>query len=62
MNPTISFGRPIIKSIGVSTERLFNAYRVEGGEQEAADEFGIRVEDIQAAVKFENALERRILH
>jgi len=62
MNPTISFGRPVLKGGGVPTERLFNAYQVEGGAQEAADEFGLTIDDILAAVRFETELERRTLH
>jgi uncharacterized protein (DUF433 family) len=62
MNPTISFGRPALKGIGVPTERLFSAYQAEGGEQEAADEFGLAVDDILAAVRFETELEKRTLH
>jgi uncharacterized protein (DUF433 family) len=62
MNPTISFGRPALKDLGIPTERLYDAYRAEGGEVEAADEFGITTADILEAVRFETELERRTLH
>jgi uncharacterized protein (DUF433 family) len=62
MNPTIAFGRPVLKGIGIPTERLYRAYLGEGGEIEAADEFGLTPDDILAAVRFETGLEGRTLH
>jgi uncharacterized protein (DUF433 family) len=62
MNPTIAFGKPVLRGVGVPTARLYRAYLTEGGEQEAADEFGLSPDDILAAVRFENDLEGRTLH
>jgi uncharacterized protein (DUF433 family) len=62
MNPTIALGKPVLRNIGIPTARLYRAYLTEGGEQEAADEFGLTPDDILAAVRFENDLEGQTLH
>jgi uncharacterized protein (DUF433 family) len=62
INPRISFGRPVVKDIWIPTDTLFRAYLNEGGEQAAADEFGVTPEDILAAAGFEQELEKRVIH
>jgi uncharacterized protein (DUF433 family) len=62
INPKISFGRPVVRDIWIPTETLFSSYLNEGGEDAAAEEFGIRPEDVMIAARFEQALEGRTLH
>jgi uncharacterized protein (DUF433 family) len=62
MNPKISFGRPVVKDIWIPTETLFRAYLNEGGEEAAAEEFGVAPEDVLAAAGFEQELENRVIH
>jgi uncharacterized protein (DUF433 family) len=62
MDPKIAFGRPVVRDIWVPTETLFDAYHAEGGAQEAAEEFGVRPEDVANAVNFERDIRTRMLH
>jgi uncharacterized protein (DUF433 family) len=62
MDPKIAFGRPVVRDIWVPTETLFDAYQAEGGAQEAAEEFGVRPEDVANAVNFERDIRTRMLH
>jgi len=62
INPKISFGRPVVKDIWIPTETLFRAYLNEGGEEAAAEEFGIAPEDVLVAAGFEQELENRVIH
>jgi uncharacterized protein (DUF433 family) len=62
MNPKIAFGLPVLKDTWIPTETLFNAYQVEGGATEAAEEFGVSANDVLAAVGFEQELRTRTLH
>jgi hypothetical protein len=41
---------------------LYKAFLIEGGVAEVADEFGLSVPDVQAAVRFEIDLNERTLH
>lgn len=62
VNPKLSFGRPVVKGIWIPTETLFNAYQVEGGAAQAAEEFGVTEQDVVDAVSFEKELRTRALH
>lgn len=55
IDPALHFGRPIIQRAGVSTAIL--ADRIDNGEtvQELADDYGLTVPEIEAAIVFENA-------
>ncbi|MCQ8897672.1 DUF433 domain-containing protein [Limnobacter humi] len=57
VDPTVAFGRPSLASYGVPTETLFLVYKAEGNDFLAVShQFGIPVNDIQKAVKFESQL------
>jgi uncharacterized protein (DUF433 family) len=62
INPRISFGRPIIKKVGVPTEKLYAAFLSEGGIDEVSEEFGIDPLLVAAAINFETQLTGRIYH
>jgi uncharacterized protein (DUF433 family) len=62
INPKLSFGRPVVKDIWIPTETLFRAYLNEGGEEAAAEEFGIAPNDVLVAAGFEQELENRVIH
>ncbi|MYE01545.1 MAG: DUF433 domain-containing protein [Alphaproteobacteria bacterium] len=62
IDPTICFGHPFIKDLMIPTRRLYDAYLVEGGVEEAAEEFEVDAGAIVQAVRFERALDERIAH
>lgn len=62
IDPKIAFGRPVIKEIWVPTETLYDAFVVEEGAAEAAEEFGVDEDAVIQAAKFEQELDQRVLH
>jgi len=62
MNPKLSFGRPVLRNIWIPTETLAAAQKAEGSTEAAAEEFGIKPGDVQAAVNFEHELRSRAVH
>ena len=62
VDPTICFGHPIIKDVRVPTRRLYDTYLVEGGIVQAAEEFEVDCNAVEQAVRFERALDGRLLH
>jgi uncharacterized protein (DUF433 family) len=62
MDPKISFGRPVVRNVWIPTETLFAAYQAEGSVDAAAEEFGLKVTDVEAAVGFEQDIRTRTLH
>lgn len=62
INPRIAFGRPVVDKIWVPTETLANAAFVEGGVEEAAEEYDVEVEDVAQAVRFERSLDEKTVH
>lgn len=62
VDPHIAFGRPVLKGIWVPTHTLFRSYVNEGGAEQAAEEWNLAPEDILAAARFEQDLERQTLH
>ncbi|MGY6531834.1 hypothetical protein [Glycocaulis sp.] len=62
VDPKIALGQPVVRDVWVPTERLAKAYMFEGSAEAAADEWGVAVEDVFAAVQFEQELEARTLH
>lgn len=55
LSPFVSFGRPLIRRVGVSTQAVMQ--RLEAGEpfQEVRDDYGLRTEEIEEAVLYEAA-------
>ena len=56
MNPAICLGHPAIKDIRVPTQRLYDAFLVEGGIAPAAEEFDVDCDAVKQAVRFEQKL------
>ena len=56
VNPAICFGHPAIKDIRVPTQRLYDAFLVEGGIAPAAEEFDVDCDAVKQAVRFEQKL------
>ena len=62
VNPRFAFGRPIVEGAGVPTEVIYNDYLLEGDTEEVAGEYGLSIDDVNAAIGFELELNRRLLH
>ena len=62
IDPTICFGHPVIKDVRVPTRRLYDAYLVEGGIAQAAEEFDVDCDAVEQAVRFERTLDRHSVH
>lgn len=56
LDPQISFGRPIVRDLGIPTESLAKAAMVEGSAERAARWFDVPVQAVRAAVAFEASL------
>ena len=62
IDPKIAFGRPVIDGVWVPTETLMNAFMVEGGNEAAAEEFGVDDDAVIQSVKFERHLDEKQVH
>jgi uncharacterized protein (DUF433 family) len=62
INPKMSFGRPVLKDVWIPTEILFDAYGAENSVEAAAEEYGVSLESVMDAVRFEQELRTRVLH
>ena len=62
VDPTICFGHPVIKEVRVPTRRLYDAYLVEGGIAQAAEEFNVDSDAVEQAVRFERTLDGHSVH
>ncbi len=62
VDPTICFGHPVIKDVRVPTRRLYDAYLVEGGVSQAAEEFDVDCDAVEQAVRFERTLDGHLVH
>jgi uncharacterized protein (DUF433 family) len=54
VNPRVSFGKPVIKNTGISTEVIAGRLVAGDTEQELAKEYGRTLAEIRAAAQFEN--------
>ena len=52
LDPKIRFGEAMIPSCGYSAQALWDAYRNEGGIEEAAQAYDVRAEEIELACRF----------
>lgn len=62
VDPSICFGHPVIKDVRVPTRRLYDAYLVEGGIAQAAEEFDVDRDAVEQAVRFERTLDGHSVH
>ena len=53
IDPSRSFGKPILKNSGVPVEILEAAYQVDGSYKFVAADFDVSIADVKAAVHFE---------
>lgn len=59
VNPVASFGQPVLSDVGVPTRALMDAVKAEGGDSvTVAKWFGIPLERVEEAIKFESRLDR----
>ncbi|HEX8916283.1 MAG TPA: DUF433 domain-containing protein [Humisphaera sp.] len=56
LNPQIRFGEPLVPSCGYSVRTLWGAARAEGSLEAAAKEYGVRVEEVEAAYRYYESL------
>lgn len=54
VDPERAFGRPILANSGVPVDIINAAYQADGSYKFVASDFDIHVDDVRAAVKFEN--------
>lgn len=59
LNPHMRFGCPMVPS-GVSTEAIVDRYRVEGNIPDTSEWFGVPSDEVEAAIKFEEAWRSKI--
>lgn len=52
MEPTKHFGQPYVESAGITARRLAEAVEEEGGFEQAADAFGVNIDDVIASFRF----------
>lgn len=62
IDPTVSFGHPVIRDAWVPTRKLYDAFLVEEGIDEAAEEFGVDRDAVIQAVRFEQRLDGQTRH
>lgn len=62
MNPRIAFGRPVLRQARIPTETIARSAAIEDSISDTADEFGIPINLVEAAINFEAELEKRTLH
>ena len=62
LDPRHAFGRPVVDEFFVPTDALAQAYKNEGGLEEAADEFELPIELVREAVAFEHEIAERRLN
>lgn len=62
VDPMICFGHPVIDEVWIPTRKLFDAFLVEGGVDEAAEEFGVDCDVVTQAVRFEQRLDGQTRH
>lgn len=56
VDPERSFGRPVVEQVGVPTETLAQAVKVEGSVERVAHWFDVPITAVNSAVEFERAL------
>ena len=52
MNPKIRFGEPIVTSCGYTARTLWDAYKDEGGIENAAKAYGVKPAEVRTAYKY----------
>jgi uncharacterized protein (DUF433 family) len=62
IDPAICFGHPVIQDVWIPTRKLFDAFLVEGGVDEAAEEFAVDRDAVVQAVRFEQGLDGQTKH
>ncbi len=55
MDPRIAFGRPIIARRGISTAAIINRINAHESEEEIAEDYGLTLEEVNAALVYEQA-------
>ena len=61
VDPAIQWGQPCIRGTRVQTRAIYYYVRKAGDTTEAvADSFRVSVKDVQAAVEWENGMERKV--
>lgn len=53
VDPTISFGRPVLEGTGIPTEVLAQRYKAGDSLDELAEDYGRRKEEIEEAIRYE---------
>lgn len=53
VDPTISFGRPVLEGTGIPTEILAQRYKAGDSLEELAEDYGRRKEEIEEAIRYE---------
>lgn len=53
VDPTISFGRPVLEGTGIPTEVLAQRYKAGDSLEELAEDYGRRKEEIEEAIRYE---------
>jgi len=62
LDPAIAFGKPIVTDIGIRTDILYEAWLAEGKDkQRAARQFEVPVQAMDAAIRFEEQIEDRLV-
>ncbi len=56
MNPEVHFGQPFVDRAGITAQRLADAVVEEGGIEQAAQAFGVDVDDVAAAYHYIDTL------
>ena len=56
IDPTLSFGQPVVEKFGVPTKILADAFQTVKSEREVADWYEVDVNSVKSALEFEQAL------
>lgn len=56
LDPTLSFGRPCVASLGVSADAIANRFLAGEGVQELAEDYGATVDKIEEAIRWHDRL------
>jgi len=52
MNPRVRFGEPLLESCGYTAQALWEAARTEGGIEQAAEAYGVKVDEVEVACRY----------
>jgi uncharacterized protein (DUF433 family) len=60
MDPHQRFGEPLLPSCGYTARTLFDAYRIEGGIEQAAKCYGVELAEVKTAIEYFDHLQTSV--